>query len=326
MSAVEVTDLSDDLHFGARVTGLTKAMAADPALQAELNAVFEDRGVIVFSGMEPTLETQQAVSNIFGPPKRMPLKTSTTAPDDPYASVLEITREPGAVDNQVVEVGGQRLCNWRPFHFDHAYTKELNRGGVLRCVIMPPAGGLTGFVDGVQLYRDMDPDLRARIEGLYVIYTLNTLFTDMRFGLPRDFRQVVDEAPEFVNSIRAHSDSLPRAMHPAVWTRRDGQKVLHVSGQHSVGVAGHENPEGDALLGAVCQEIIDKAKPYFHDWKPDDMVLWDNWRMLHGVSGIDPSHTRKVQRTTITGDYGLGLWESEFRAPAPEHASAAEPM
>jgi taurine dioxygenase len=312
MKSVKVSHLRDDLSFGARVTGLTEALTHDPEVRAELNAVFEDRGVIAFEGVESTLEMQMAVSNIFGPPKDMPLQGGRL--DDggkTVASVLAITREPGAADNNIVEIDGKLLSNWRPFHFDHAYTNELNRGGVLRVVERPPEGGMTGFADGIQLYRDMSPDLRDRIEGLYVIYTMNTLFRDMRFGLPKGFREVQGETPEVVREIRDLSNSMTRALHPAVWTRATGEKVLHVSGQHSVGVAGHEDPEGDALLQAVCQEIIEKAKPYFHPWKEGDMVLWDNWRMLHAVSGIDPKYKRTVHRTTIKGDYGLGRWEND---------------
>jgi taurine dioxygenase len=40
------------------------------------------------------------------------------------------------------------------------------------------------------------------------------------------------------------------------------------------------------------------------------MVIWDNWRVLHAVSGMDPSHGRCMHRTTIKGDYGLGAFES----------------
>jgi taurine dioxygenase len=319
MEPVKISDLGGDLSFGARVSGLTAGAIADAALRAELNAVFEDRGVIVFDGLEPTLETQLAISGVFGPPKTFPLKSASLARGDASSSVLEIKREPGASDNNIVEVGGKQLSNWRPWHFDHAYTNELNRGGVLRPVVLPPEGGMTGFADGIQLYRDFDPELRARIEGLDVLYTMDTLFAHMRFGLPKDFREVVSESPEVVREIVELSKSMPRALHPAVWTRKTGEKVLHVGSQHSVGIAGHEDPEGDALLEAVCQEILAKAKPYFHPWKATDMVLWDNWRFLHAVSGIDPKHCRTVHRSTIKGDYGLGRWET---APAKVPAAA----
>lgn len=39
------------------------------------------------------------------------------------------------------------------------------------------------------------------------------------------------------------------------------------------------------------------------------MVIWDNWRMLHAVSGHDPDEARVMHRTTIEGDYGLGYFE-----------------
>jgi taurine dioxygenase len=41
------------------------------------------------------------------------------------------------------------------------------------------------------------------------------------------------------------------------------------------------------------------------------MVLWDNWRLLHAVSGHPPQYRRRLQRTTIQGDYGLGYFEGE---------------
>jgi taurine dioxygenase len=48
---------------------------------------------------------------------------------------------------------------------------------------------------------------------------------------------------------------------------------------------------------------------YWHSWKPTDMLLWDNWRFIHAVSGHNPSHRRRMHRAGIAGDYGLGRWE-----------------
>ena len=70
-----------------------------------------------------------------------------------------------------------------------------------------------------------------------------------------------------------------------------------------------ENAEGDALYDAVVREFEAKVQPYFHQWTLDDMVIWDNWRMMHAVSGNSPGHARFLHRTTIKGDYGLGYFE-----------------
>ena len=174
---------------------------------------------------------------------------------------------------------------------------------------------ITGFVDGIQLYNDFSPELRAKVERLNILYTVNTSYTDMRFGRPKNFRDV--RKYPGTEEIIALSKTLPRAIHPAVWSRATGEKVLHVSPWMSVGVEGHEDAEGDALLHAVCAEIEAKAKPYRHQWKPSDMLIWDNWRVLHSVSGIDPGQTRRMQRTTIKGDYGLGRFENDAVASHP---------
>ena len=103
----------------------------------------------------------------------------------------------------------------------------------------------------------------------------------------------------------------PLALHPAVWTRATGEKVLHVSPWMAKGIAGRSPADGAALLHEVCDEIVAAARDlsYFHEWKPSDMVIWDNHRMLHAVEGCDAKYERQTLRTTIKGDYGLGYFE-----------------
>jgi taurine dioxygenase len=48
------------------------------------------------------------------------------------------------------------------------------------------------------------------------------------------------------------------------------------------------------------------------------MVTWDNWRILHCVSGCDPTVPRRMHRTTIKGDYGLGRFESAASGPVAD--------
>jgi len=48
---------------------------------------------------------------------------------------------------------------------------------------------------------------------------------------------------------------------------------------------------------------------YIHQWQEDDMVLWDNWRMLHSAREYHRVERRRMRRTTIAGDYALGRRE-----------------
>ena len=311
MSKIKVRNLRDDLSFGSIVEGGTFETLADPEVRAELNALFEDRGMIVFKGVESSDEMHLAISTVFGPLKDHPTKGTARVNDNAAIGVIDMHSKPRDLSNGdlrgLVEIDGKIVTRFSPWHFDHCYNDELNRAGVLRCKLNAPEGGRTGFADGVGIYNDFDPALRDKIEGINVIYTLDTRLTKMRFG--RTFKDF-GETPGISPTVE-EAKTFPRAMHPAVWTRRTGEKVMHIGPWMSVGLEHNETPEGEALYEAVCQEVNRKAKAnsYWHDWEPTDMVIWDNWRMLHAVEGNDPKYERQTQRTTIKGDYGLGYFE-----------------
>lgn len=314
MPSIEVKPI-DGLPFGARIKGVNREVLKDEAIRRRIDAVFQDRGVIVFEEIEPSSEMQAEVSKIFGPLKDHPIKNVSRVDSDRLPGVIVIKPDPGKTP--IVEVDGRLRVNWQPWHFDHFYNNELNRGGVLRSVVTPPEGGQTAYADGIQLYSALSPELRSAIEDKNIIYGYAMLlFARQRFGLPKNFREVRPPDETNAKSVLDIAKSLPRAVHPAVWTRNSGEKVLHVSGYGACGIEGHEDPEGDALLEAVCQEIRAKALAYVHEWRPSDMVVWDNWRMLHEGLGVDPKYERCVHRTTIQGDYGLGYWETNAGPPS----------
>jgi len=308
MTSITISRLSDDLPFGCRIGGVTREKLQDDSVRARLNEAFEERGLIVFEDVEPSNEMQIALSTVFGPLKDHPVHAVDLVDPETMAGAIEVASDPKKSD--IVEIDGVRYSNWLPWHFDHCYNNELNRAGVLRVLQSAPSGGLTGFMDGIDLYNAISPDLRSAIEGRSIVYTMDMQFGNMRFGKPDSFRLVqLDPA---MLEIAEQARSYPRAIHPATWTRASGEKILHVSPWMAEGIEGQEGPEGDALLEAICQEIrlFGQSRAYFHQWQSTDMLIWDNWRMLHSVTGCNPPHPRRMQRTTIKGDYGLGRFEN----------------
>ena len=309
MTTMTVRPVRDDLSFGARVSGVTEDDLRDAGVRVQINELFDEHGLLIFEGVEPSPKLQVEFSTVFGPLKDHPSQAVTHAGGDDMIGVIEMRHEPNAPG--AVLLDGEKRSQWLPWHFDHCYNDQLNRAGVLRAVEIPPEGGLTGFVDGVALYDAISPDVRDRIEGETVIYAMDVILENLRFGRPEGFAEVEPAAQ--ATEVMAEFEGRPRALHPAVWTRSSGQKVLHVSPWMAKGLEGREDPEGEALLAAVCDEIVETAKDlsYFHRWQPTDMLIWDNWRCLHSVSGMSPDHTRCMHRTTIEGDYGLGRFEAQ---------------
>jgi taurine dioxygenase len=301
MTDLTVRPLSDDLPFGARITGVTMNKVGDAEVCEEINSVFWDRGMIVFEEMEPSNAMQVALSRVFGELEDHAIGEDMPLADDEVRGMTDFDYL------DIFEIGGEEVSGWVPWHIDACYADKLNRGGILRALVISPEGGLTGFADGIQLYNDVDPKLRDRFENLNIIYHSHLMFTALKFGRPPGFRAI--KIRQMMVDMIEHAKASPRAVHPAIWTRKTGEKVLHAAPWQAAGIEGMEGPEGDALLEQLFAEIDAKAKPYWHSWQPTDMAIWDNWRFLHSASGNPAKHHRRMQRTTITGDYGLGRWE-----------------
>jgi len=313
MSGITLHDLRPDLSFGSIVEGVELETLADEAVRDQLRRAFRARGILVFRHVEPSSRMQVALSKVFGTIKDHPTKTTPRDGEtgDEALGVIDMHYVPGDerhLSGGLVEYEGRVLARFAPWHFDHCYNDELNYAGVLRAPINPPVGGRTGFMDGVECYRQFPQALRDRIEGLNIIYTLDTRLSRMRFGV--NFRPSTEDPLN--EALLKEAALFPRAMHPAVWTRDSGEKVLHVGPWMSVGIEHHEDPEGDALLDEVCHTINELAagtSAYWHEWSDTDMLIWDNHRMLHAVEGCDARYERQTLRTTIQGDYGLGYFE-----------------
>jgi len=318
MASIKVDQLREDIPFGARVTGLTLTALQDDDVRKHLRDIFEDRGVVVFEKLDMSDELHLALAEVFGPLQNYALPVSQrelTLEEDKSRKAQLLDLE---IDS-ISEVDGRQVAGVLPWHFDSAYVGNINRGGVLRPVVMPPDGGETGFADGIQLYNDISPDLRSKFEDLEILYYSKLMFTHQRFGFPRNTRYIRLSDIQLENIEKC--EGARRAIHPAIWTRETGERVLHVSPFQAAGIYGHEDPESDALLEELCQEIYDKMIPYWHKWDMTDLVLWDNWRCLHCVRGYDPAWRRHVQRYTIEGDYGLGFFEPEGEQRQAEPAA-----
>jgi len=179
---------------------------------------------------------------------------------------------------------------------------------------------MTGFADGIQIFQALSPEWRELAESLSIIYSQENMLHKQRFGVPKGFRvlKLQTQAEVFLEAIKHDK----RAIHPAVWQRKTGEKVLHASPFQAAGIAGRDNAEGDALLDEFFAAVSEAMTPYWHKWKPTDMIAWDNWRFIHSVSGYDPQFARDAERTTIQGDYGLGCFEEDWNGQTPISAEA----
>lgn len=293
---IETSPLGDHA-FGIRVRGISQASLKDEDVRRLLRSLLDEYGLIFLEGIEPSHRLQVAVGEVFGTVKDYPTNQRGTVGNEVVPGIGEMVS--GPENATVVEVAGVRLSGWMPWHFDQCYKENPNIARVLRCGQRVPAGGTTGFLDGIELYGRLNPEIRSQIETSSVTYTLNLTLDNLRFGVPTGFRLLRKaRAATWADS----GADLQTATHRAVRTTLTGRKVLQVSPWMATGIAGRT--DADALLEAVVQEILalSQSLAYFHTWQLSDILVWDNLRMLHCSSGIDPALRRVMYRTTISAN------------------------
>jgi taurine dioxygenase len=305
MAAFEAAPLPGQDRYGVLVSGLDPAVIAQPGVRRTLYDLWLEKGLVVFRGIAGGADTQLRLSEIYGEPEVHPMMAGTDIRTEHRAlAPIEFDRE----DGNIYEVSGELLGGYLPWHFDGAYVDRINHGGILRPEVLPGRGGDTGFIDQIAAYELLPDGLKVRIEGLSVIYSYQPDFTRAKFGAR--VNKLVRMASLFRKGMD-HPSVQQRAIHPLVYEQAEtGRKVLHVSPWFADGIEGMENAEGDALLREVIDHVLRPELMYFHKWQAGDMVLWDNWRMLHCACGVPPDQTRIMRRTTIVGDYGLGRRET----------------
>ena len=199
---------------------------ATPACAREINEAFEEHGLLIFEDVEPTPEDaggdQHRVRAAQGPPEPggAPRRRRRHARRHRDAPRAERGRAPSGSTVGCCRSGCRGTSTT-------ATTTSSTAPACCAPSRSRPTAGLTGFVDGIALYDAISPEVRDQIEGETVIYAMDVIMDNLRFGRPDGFVEVEPAASAI--AVMAEYEGRPRALHPAVWTRRSGEKVLHVS-------------------------------------------------------------------------------------------------
>jgi taurine dioxygenase len=287
--------------FGVVVDGFTPDMLDDEAVRKALYDLWIDKGLVVFRETNG-LDTQLRLSEVFGENEEHPLLRGVDMIHEDKISI-NINEEGGGI----YEVDGEVRAGWLAWHKDSIYTDSINHGGILWSIVVPERGGETGFIDQIAAYDALPEDLKKRIDGLDVFYIYTRDSSESKFGEQPDRRVHLNE---FQAKTSTHHTARSRVIHPMVYLQKQtGRKVINLSPWFADSIVGVENEEGDALLREVIAHITRPERAYFHKYVPGEMVLWDNWRILHCATGTPVGMKRHMRRTTIFGDYALGRKE-----------------
>lgn len=270
-----------DATLGAAVRGVSLGALTDAEFTEVLDT-FHSFGVLIFPDQHLTADEQVEFSLRLGSLEAVGPEAS------PHIKAIANVRNDGSIVSDLTSPSMKVMLGNMGWHSDSSFRTPSSKASVLSCVVAPPAGGETEFADMRAAYDDLDPALRARLDGRLITHSY--LYSQGAVG---------GLDANFTSEQRANmgpTDKLVFNVHPAT-----GRRSLFI-GRHAYRLSGMPDDEAlallDELLGWACQP----PRTYLHRWTPGDTVMWDNRCVLHRARPWDYTHARVMQHTRIAGD------------------------
>jgi taurine dioxygenase len=301
--ALDITPLA---NVGVQVSGFDITQPVSDALAAELVALWDEHGILLFRDQQVTPQNQIAFSRIFGELEIHPISETRS---QEYPELFTLVNDPEKEKFMTATYKGRQLAGRLDWHMDLHYTGRPNRGALLHGVVCATEDGMTGFGDLAKAYEALDDETKALLEKVEVTYAFSMQRRHMRY-VDLEGYEPGPYSPRKPADI--NYPNFPEVAYPAVVTHPvTGHKVLEICEQFLERIvaphkAGLSNDEAIELLERLVAHTRNPEFHYFHQWQPGDMVLWDNWRAMHCATGTRPGIDRVIHRTTIMGDQTLG--------------------
>ena len=266
--------------LGAEIRGVDLAEPIDDATFAAIEQAYDEHGVIFFRGQIITPPQQVAFTRRFGAIEFNIFGERWSVPGSPEIVVVSNITEDGR------PIGVRRAGeNW---HSDMCYAPRPPRGTMLYALEVPELLGLTlgdtEFASAAAAWDALPDAIRHRLEGRQAIFD----FCGRKRAFP---------------PTQAEKDRYPPVRHPIARTHpRTGRKCLYVMRDDCTGIEGIAPDEAEALIAALADHIVKPAFVYRHQWRPGDVLMWDNCTVQHrAIQDYDMPQRRLMHRTTMGG-------------------------
>jgi taurine dioxygenase len=274
-----------DAALGAEIADID---LSKPLPRADVDAIeiaWHERLVVVFHGQILTDPQLIAFSRNFG-------ELDPPGPN-PYGQPFNKEHPELNVISNVVENGkpignlGDGEAVW---HADMTYVEVPPKAAILHALEVPPpeAGGSTYFANMFAAYESLPADLKKAVEGKIAVHDASRNSAGM---LRKGYKKVTD-VRETVG-----------AQHPVVRTDpKTGRKALVLGRRPNAYVLGLSVVESEALLDELWAHATQRHFAMCHEWKVGDLLMWNNFSVLHRRDPFDPKTRRVMQRSQIKGN------------------------
>ncbi len=269
--------------FAARADGIDLRDPLNGATACEIEAAMDRYAVLAFRGQDITEDEQLAFTAAFGPmdPGRHLAVRQHRRVRPEFADVSNLDEQGNVADRNHRRILSNMAT--RLWHTDSSYKKPAAKFSLLYCSAIPDWGGETEFADMRAAYDALPEQLRREAEGRSAEHYVHHSRAMLGFEpSPEDIAGAIP--PVTWPLVRVHPGS--------------GRKLLYI-GAHATHVVGLSLPEGRVLLSDLLEHATQRQFVYRHEWRPGDLVMWDNRAVLHRGRRYDLAQPRDMRRSTV---------------------------
>jgi taurine dioxygenase len=192
------------------------------------------------------------------------------------------------ISNQDKFPDGRPYIPGEGWHTDHSNDVRPPKATVLHAVALPGSGGDTQFANMAAAYDALPETLQRRLRDLSAIHVY----------------QSSHSARQLMTLPSAAKERVPNAvLHPIIRTHPEtGRRSIYINPIRIEGIVGLDHKEALPLLEELLAHATAPRFQYRHEWRPGDMVMWDNRCLLHKANGdYDMDELRYLYRVMLRG-------------------------
>lgn len=275
-------------HVGAVITGVDISRSVDQSTIEVIDAALDQHIVLVFRDQTLSEVDQMRFAGNFGSlgMRRKAPKEVRGGKGETRGLIMLVTNIPDAANTNAGSYGDGEM--W--FHADSCYYEIPNRATFLYSVELPSTGGNTRVSSMYAAYDNVPQRLRERLEGRRVLQ-----IHDHKRRERLDLDRIV------IEELRHHWQPI-FVTHP-----RTGRRALYVNRLMTAQIEGLDRIESDAILDELFTISEDPDIYYEHEWRPGDLLMWDNYASIHMRTDFPNDERRLLRRCTVAGDGPLSF-------------------
>ena len=251
-------------NFGLEVSGVDLSSPIDDDSFAEILDLYFSHSALLFRDQDLSPQSQARLAHRFGRPK-IETRKQFNLKDYPEVSTIGNAKHPDGEDAAFFVRGG---FGW---HTDGTSACHVDAATFLYAVEVPKVGGDTLLCSTATAYENISETLKDQLSDLEMLCSFHA-HNDLLLEADPD---------SHIPLTKEEKRALPPVWHKIVQVHPvTGRTVLYMNFNpiefNSVSLSVGEEWLQEALAVATQEQFV-----YRHEWKPGDILIWDNHAVLH---------------------------------------------